>query len=131
MCDTLTAACARGSRTVMSVGCLVPTCHPGGAKCASRSDLFDGCPNWRAADQRLREALGSIGRNDREVHRLQVSTPAQAEALRFTGSPTIRIDGEDPFATEDDRVGFACRMYRTPSGFDGPPIVAQLVEALA
>ena len=92
---------------------------------------FDGCPHWSVAHDRLREAMRAVGRDDRAVLRHEVLTPAQAEAIGFTGSPTIRVNGKDPFATVEDRIGFACRIYRTPTGFDGSPTVAQFVEALA
>jgi hypothetical protein len=29
---------------------------------------FDGCPNWKVADQGLREALRTVGRDDITVH---------------------------------------------------------------
>ena len=92
---------------------------------------FDGCPNWKVADERLREAMRTVGRDDITVRRRKVETPAHAEAVRFAGSPTIRINGEDPFATGDERVGLACRLYRTPEGLGGSPTVGQFVEALS
>ncbi len=92
---------------------------------------FHGCPNWRVADERLREAVRIVGRNDITVRRRTVETPADAEVAGFFGSPTIRIDGEDPFATGEEHVGLACRRYRTPEGLRGSPTVDQFVEALA
>lgn len=92
---------------------------------------FDDCPNWKVADERLREAVRTVGRDDITVRRRKVETPAHAEAVRFAGSPTIRINGEDPFATGDEQVGLACRLYRTPEGLGGSPTVGQFVEALS
>lgn len=92
---------------------------------------FDGCPNWKVADKRLGEAMRTVGRTDIGVHRRSVNTPADAEALRFPGSPTIKVDGEDPFATGDEHVGLACRLYRTQGGLGGSPTVDQFVEALS
>jgi hypothetical protein len=92
---------------------------------------FDGCPNWQVADERLAEALGALGRDDVVVERHHVETAERAEELRFIGSPTIRIDGMDPFATGEEQVGLACRVYRTETGPSGSPETAQLVEVLS
>ena len=66
-----------------------------------RVELFylDGCPSWQVAKVRLTEALRRVGRDDITVQRRLVETIGQAEDVGFTGSPTIRVDGTDPFAT--------------------------------
>jgi len=89
---------------------------------------FDGCPNWTVADRRLSEALTRVG-IDVTVERRRVETPTQAGEVGFTGSPTIRIDGHDPFASGEEQVGLSCRVYATPTGWSGSPTVQQLVEA--
>ena len=91
---------------------------------------FDGCPNWAVADQRLSEALTGVG-IDVAVERRRVTTPTQADEVGFTGSPTIRIDDRDPFATDEEQVGLACRVYATPTGWGGSPTVQQLAEVLS
>ncbi|TQF69208.1 thioredoxin family protein [Rhodococcus spelaei] len=91
---------------------------------------FDGCPNWHTARDRLNEALAAMGRADIAVRLRQVETVDDAEATAFTGSPTVLIDGVDPFAEPGAVVGLSCRLYRTPDGADGSPTVAQLVAAL-
>lgn len=91
---------------------------------------FDGCPHWEVADARLREALEVVGRVV-EVEKVQVTTPELAEDWGFRGSPSVLIDGRDPFAQPDALVGLSCRLYRTPEGVGGAPTVAQLVEALS
>lgn len=92
---------------------------------------FDGCPNWTVAEERLREALRTVGRNDVHVAKVRVGSPQEAEELGFVGSPTIRVDGVDPFASGGEQVGLACRVYTTPDGLAGSPTTAQLVEVLA
>jgi hypothetical protein len=44
----------------------------------------------------------------------RVDTPNQAEAERFLGSPTVRVDGTDidPGAAERVDYGIKCRLYR-------------------
>lgn len=91
---------------------------------------FDGCPNWTVAHERLTEALRTAGR-DVSVECRRVETIEEAEALRFVGSPTIRIDGTDPFASGTEQVGLACRVYATPAGLSGSPTTEQLLEVLS
>lgn len=91
---------------------------------------FDGCPNWTVAEDRLTEALLAVGRDDIILERRKVETPAAARAAGFTGSPTIRIDDCDPFAT-GEQVGLSCRVYPTPDGFRGSPTVEQFIEVLS
>jgi hypothetical protein len=92
---------------------------------------FDDCPNWRLAEARLTEALAGIGDDGSAVIYELVSTPEQAERARFRGSPTILVNGRDPFAGPDDPVGLSCRIYRGPGGVEHAPTVAQLRSVLA
>ena len=88
---------------------------------------FDGCPSWRTADQRLAALADEFGF---ELRHQKVDTPAAAEEWSFRGSPTVLIDGRDPFATGEEPVGLSCRIYQTPDGPAGSPTVAQLRAAL-
>lgn len=90
---------------------------------------FSGCPNWREAEVRLRHAVEVAG-VDAEVVLVEVATTEDAERLRFRGSPTVLVDGSDPFAQESDAVGLSCRVFRAPEGLTGAPTVEQLVRAL-
>jgi hypothetical protein len=89
-----------------------------------------GRPNWHVADERLREALEGLGGRG-EVEHVLVSTQEEVEAWSFHGSPSVLVDGDDPFAELDADVGLSCRLYRTPAGLGGAPTAAQLVEVLA
>lgn len=89
---------------------------------------FEGCPHWRTAAERL--ATVAAERGLPVVHR-QISTAADADAAGFHGSPTILIDGRDPFASGDRPTGIACRTYQTPEGPSGSPTVMQLRAALS
>lgn len=89
---------------------------------------FDGCPHWREADARLR-ALGE------EIPELRISrhvveTPEEAERVGFRGSPSIQVDGVDPFTGSGAPIGLACRVYETPEGPAGSPTLAQLRAAI-
>jgi hypothetical protein len=92
---------------------------------------FDGCPNWRVAEQRLRGVLTELGSPEAEIELERVETPEQAQAVAFRGSPTVLVDGEDPFLDDAAPVGLTCRIYATPDGPQGAPSVDQLRAALA
>ena len=91
---------------------------------------FEGCPSWRQADQLLAQALEAKGMADVEVEHVLVGSIEQAEAIGFSGSPTLLIDGVDPFAGEGAAVGFGCRLYRTPDGLAGAPTYQQILATL-
>lgn len=92
---------------------------------------FDGCPNWDVAEERLRVALDRVGHGDIVVDRIVVEDRDHADRLGFIGSPTVRVNGRDPFATGEARVGFTCRVYSGPTGPSGSPTVEQFMEVLA
>lgn len=88
---------------------------------------FDGCPNWEETAAHI-EALVAEG-FDVSFHRQLVDTPEAAERHGFRGSPTVIIDGADPFAEPDAPVGLSCRIYATETGSAGSPSLEQLRAA--
>jgi len=84
---------------------------------------FDDCPNWTAASERLMAVATSRGL---VVERRIVATVEEAEVEGFRGSPTVLVDGRDPFASGDESFGLACRVYQTPDGPAGFPTIEQL-----
>jgi hypothetical protein len=96
-----------------------------------RLRYFDGCPNWTTAEARVREAIRSSDSGDRTRIVLErVETDDEAQRLGFLGSPTILLDGVDPFSVEQLSFGLTCRLYKTEAGFEGSPSVDQLRKAL-
>ncbi len=57
----------------------------------------------------------------------EVSDPDETERLRIRGSPTVMVDGADPFAEPLLPVGLACRVYPFKNGLAGSPTVEQLM----
>jgi ABC-2 type transport system permease protein len=91
---------------------------------------FDGCPTYRSAEEDLRKILAEGG-VDAEVEMVAVNSDEEARRLRFAGSPTLRIDGRDPFPFPEMGAGtFGCRIYATPEGMKGTPTTAMIREAL-
>src|SRR5829696_6922129 len=92
---------------------------------------FDGCPTYRVAEKTLRGVLAQED-VEAEVELVAVNTDQDAQRLRFPGSPTIRVDGEDLFPVpERTEYALGCRMYTTPEGLRGSPTIEILREALA
>jgi hypothetical protein len=92
---------------------------------------FDGCLSYREAQVTLEEVL-SLGDVGAEVRLVAVNTDEEAQRLKFPGSPTLRVEGEDLFPVPD-RVGYAlgCRMYATQEGLRGSPTAKMVRAALA
>jgi hypothetical protein len=86
-----------------------------------------GCPNWRDTDARLRALQTELGFT---VDRHRVDTPEEAQRLGFGGSPTLLVDGVDPFANGAVADGLACRLYDAPTGVQGSPTIEQLRAVL-
>lgn len=93
--------------------------------------VVPGCPNAQPAADRLRQALDELGLTDATFASRTITQQSEAAAAHFTGSPTILINGHDPFAERCRPPGVTCRMYRTPHGLAGLPETGQLREALA
>ena len=92
---------------------------------------FEGCPNHepaRALVQRLAREL----RLEPEIELVEVADPDAAVALRFLGSPTVRVDGVDvePGAEERRDFAFSCRIYRSDGGASEQPEESWVRNAL-
>ena len=92
--------------------------------------FFDDCPSWLVADERLRAALDQTGHEDVVVVHELVTTIDEAQRRHFTGSPTILINGVDPFANPGAELALACRVYPSAEGLDGSPSIEQIVQAI-
>ena len=88
------------------------------------------CPHADVAAIRLRIALDAGGHADSPIEFILVRSDEHARELEFHGSPTVLLNGRDPFAGSDTPVGLACRLYRTAHGTSGAPSVEQLVDAI-
>lgn len=92
---------------------------------------FDGCPNAEVAEQALRQALVEE-EVEEQIVTVAVESDEESQRLRFPGSPTIRIDGEDAFPLSDrESWTLACRTYTTPEGLRGAPTVEMLRSVLS
>jgi len=92
---------------------------------------WEGCPSHPETLGDLERVLQEEG-VDAAVELVEIETDEQACAERFPGSPTIRIDGEDPLPAEQgDPYSLTCRVYRLRDGRVSPtPDPEDLREAV-
>jgi hypothetical protein len=81
-----------------------------------------GCPHHSAAVDIVREILRKESVSA-ELMELEIKDSASAERLRFLGSPSIRIDGEDieVSARPSRAFGLSCRTYVANGKRSGAP----------
>jgi hypothetical protein len=72
---------------------------------------YEDCPSYYLALERLREVMDEEGIPG-EVEVVKVETKEQARELRFVGSPTIRVNGQDIDPPSDSCYALTCRAYR-------------------
>ena len=89
---------------------------------------FEDCPNIGLAEQRVLEVAD--GDPDIRIVRQRVADPDDAKAAGLHGSPTILIDGVDPFAEPGTEASWACRVFVSADGVQGAPSTEQLREAM-
>lgn len=89
----------------------------------------EGCPSLEPLVDELTGLVGA--RTDITVTTVLVESELQATRLGFHGSPTILVDGVDPFPSPPETAGLSCRVYSDSSGrLAGVPSRAALAAAL-
>lgn len=93
--------------------------------------VVPNCPHEYVASQRLRQALDDTGHASTPVEVREVTAEAAAGTPEFAGSPTILVNGADPFAAQAAGIGaVSCRIYHGETGLAGAPSVEQLRQVL-
>jgi len=88
-----------------------------------------GCPNAPLLADRLAAVVD--GRPGVSVSHEVIRDEPEAARRGMHGSPTLLIDGVDPFAEPWQPPTMSCRLYRDESGqLSGAPSVGQLREAI-
>lgn len=91
--------------------------------------IVPDCPNSPVLRERL--ALALAGRTDVEVAEHVVDGQAEAEHRGMHGSPTLLVEGRDPFAAPGAPASMSCRLYRSADGrVGGAPSVEELRRVL-
>ena len=92
---------------------------------------FEDCPSHEEALNRLRGVMSEEGVKA-EIEIIKVDTEDQAKDLKFIGSPTILINGQDivPISPES-RYYLACRVYQLEDGRISPlPSLAMIRKGI-
>lgn len=85
------------------------------------------CPNHQATVDRVKSVLSSESLLATVVERI-VSTKAEAESLRFAGSPTVLVDGEDVEPLAQPSGNLACRIYSCGGGIPSSELVKKAIH---
>lgn len=90
---------------------------------------WEECPSHGIALERLETALRQE-KIQAEVKKVEILTEDDARRWSFSGSPTIRINGEDidPEGARAQRVGLNCRIYHTPEGRVSPTPTEEMIR---
>lgn len=92
--------------------------------------IIPDCPHAEATEHLLRTVVDRLV-PDAEIIRTVVHSPADVEQLAFSGSPSVRINGEDLAGPYAGPPAYACRRYEDGAG--SPPewlLEARILRAL-
>ena len=88
-----------------------------------------GCPNAPVLKDRLSAVLD--GRAGISLSQKVISDAGEAARWGMRGSPTLVIDGLDPFAEPGQAPSMSCRLYHDENGqTSGAPSIGQLRQAI-
>ena len=88
-----------------------------------------GCPHAALLEERLAAALA--GGPPAVITRRVVTDPDEAARAGLHGSPTVLVDGSDPFAAPGQPASMSCRLYDNGAGrLEGAPSVGRLRQAI-
>ena len=82
-----------------------------------------------AAAELITTAVAETGVQATVTHTV-ITSQDQARRRGFAGSPTILVNGSDPFEDPAAPAAMACRLYPTPEGLRGVPALRDLRRAL-
>lgn len=86
------------------------------------------CPNHLPTVKRIQRVLAAESLCV-PVHEVLVSSEAEAKALHFLGSPTVRVNGNDVESVEGSVPGLSCRMYDNFSGVPSEDLLRNAIAA--
>lgn len=91
---------------------------------------WEECQSHDEALNRLRKVLDKDGM-DAQIEIIRVQSDEEAKKLRFTGSPTILVEGKDIQPPTNTHYAMACRAYHLEDGRISPlPSEAMIRRAL-
>lgn len=95
---------------------------------------FERCPHYKLALELLRKTL-EANQILSPVKQINIKTEEMAKEMRFPGSPTIRIDGQDVepascSSNPSNDFGIRCRIYNVNGVPKGLPPADWIIDAV-
>ena len=91
--------------------------------------MVDGCPGAPQVEPRL--AVGQAGPTGGGITGNVVGAASEAARAGLHGSPTMLVDGVDPFAAPGQPPSLSCRLYdNAPGLLERAPSVTRLRQVL-
>lgn len=92
---------------------------------------FPDCPIYKELDKLVKEVMKELN-IDADLELINIQTKEEAEKYHFTGSPGLRINGEDidPLTKVAPVVLKSCKIYRTEEGMKMIPTKKMIREAI-
>lgn len=89
------------------------------------------CPNYQPTRKLIEQTVNELG-IELDLELIAIDDEESAQRLRFLGSPTVRVDGDDiePAARDRTDAALSCRIYRSERGTRGYPDRTLLQTAL-
>lgn len=89
------------------------------------------CPHEQPAASLLRAALDDVGLAAVQFEVTVIASHEEAERRAFGGSPTILLNGDDPFQVPGQPASVACRIYPGGGGLPDPRALRQALKRAA
>ena len=90
---------------------------------------FDGCPSWKKALTHLQIA-SMKEKLDTQINLIEVKSAQDAADVKFLGSPSFQINGQDLWPEARQSYSMNCRVYSTNEGLKGWPTIEMLRQKL-
>ncbi|MCL4561687.1 MAG: thioredoxin family protein [Chloroflexi bacterium] len=90
---------------------------------------FEDCPSWKTACANL-EVAAQLEGVQLAVDLIEVKTDQEASKLKFLGSPSFQLNGQDLWPENRETYSLSCRVYKTPEGLKGWPTIEMFRQKL-
>lgn len=90
---------------------------------------FEGCPSWKKALANLQIASMKVNL-DMRIKLIDVKSAQEATNVKFLGSPSFQINGQDLWPEARQSYLMNCRVYKTNEGLKGWPTIEMLRQKL-
>jgi hypothetical protein len=90
---------------------------------------FEDCPSWQNALVNLNTLLREE-RLDISINLIEVKSDQEAADVKFLGSPSFQVNGQDFWPEDRPSCLMNCRVYGTTEGLIGWPTVEMLRQKL-